>query len=70
LYTSALLASPLAAGGVTKIAGGDASWGAVPTTALAASLIAGLSRKQPTKAQIEAIERALAAGGIGVDPFN
>ena len=70
LYTSLLLGAPLAAGGVSKIAGGDASWGTVPTTGLAAALIAGLSRRAPTKAEIDAIRRLVMGTGIGADPFN
>ena len=70
LYTSLLLGAPLAAGGVSKIAGGDASWGTVPTTGLAAALIAGLSRKAPTKAEIDAIRRLTMGAGVGADPFN
>lgn len=70
LYVSALLGTPLAAGGATKLAGGDATWGTAGASALAASLISGLSRKPPTKEQIEAVRRMITAGGIGADPFN
>jgi hypothetical protein len=70
LYTAALMASPFAGGLITKGAGGDFDKGSVGTGALAASLIAGLSRQTPSKQKIDAFRRMMMAGGIGADPFN
>jgi len=70
LMTMLLGGVPIASGGLAKVAGGDFSTGAAIPASLGTALVAGLSRKPPTKAQIDAVRRAMMGAAIAENPFE
>ena len=66
MYQSLLMGgAPIAAGGYGDWTRGEFGAGTALGTGVSASLIAGLSRKAPSQASIDAIIKALTAAGIG-----
>jgi hypothetical protein len=68
------LATAILLGTGGAIAGGGAltngGWGALPPATLGAALAAGLSRKAPSQAKLDAFRRMVMAGAIVNNPFN